>query len=227
MTFESTPDQQALVLYDYWRSSASYRVRIALNLKGLSYEQRPVDLVLDGGQQHSSDYRQLNPQGLVPALVHGGQVITQSLAIIEYLEETFSGESLLPADAFQKATAKSMALSIACDIHPLNNLRVQQYLKGKLDVSAEQTVTWMNHWVSLGFASLEKRLQASDANGSCCLGDVPGLVDCFLVPQVYNAERFACDLSAFPRIREIAHNCRSISAFQAAAPENQPDSVPG
>ena len=227
MRSESTAGQQALVLYDYWRSSASYRVRIALNLKGLSYEQRPVNLVVDGGQQNSQGYRKLNPQGLVPALVHGEQVITQSMAICEYLEETFPGYPLLPDQPGQKSIARSMALSIACDIHPLNNLRVQQYLKGRLGVSGDQAVTWMNHWVSVGFTSLEEQLQASDACGKCCVGEKPGLVDCFLVPQVYNAERFNCDLSGFPLIQEIAAYCRSLPAFQAAAPETQPDSAPG
>ncbi len=212
-----------IILYDYWRSSASYRVRIALHLKGLEFEQRPVNLVRDGGEQHSDEYRQLNPQGLVPALVHNNNVITQSVAICEYLDAAFLQPSLLPQDPYQKAHARAMALSIACDIHPLNNLRVQQYLKSRLGASDEQTVDWMNHWVSLGFKSIEARLQRGDATGLCCLGDEPGLVECFLVPQVYNAERYDCDLSGFPEIQRIAGYCRSLSAFIAAEPAKQAD----
>ena len=220
MTVEH-PDQ--LILYDYWRSSASYRVRISLHLKGLKFEQRAVNLVREGGEQNREEYRRLNPQGLVPTLVHGGRVITQSLAICEYLDETFPQNPLLPADPHLKAVARAMALSIACDIHPLNNLRVQQYLKGKLGINTERTRVWMNHWVYQGFTALETRLASSPAPGKCCIGDEPGLVDCFLVPQVYNAERFDCDLSGFPTISAIARYCRGLKAFSAAAPANQPD----
>jgi maleylacetoacetate isomerase len=212
-----------ITLYDYWRSSASYRVRIALHLKGLEFEQLAVNLVKDGGQQHSDAYRELNPQGLVPALVHDEMVLSQSLAIIEYLDAMFPDTPLLPADPVEKAVSRSMALGIGCDIHPLNNLRVQQYLKGKLSVSDEAAVNWMNHWVSLGFESLEARLRNRKELSPYCMGDAPGLVECFLVPQVYNAERFECDLSGFPEIRRITELCRSLPAFFAAAPEQQPD----
>lgn len=215
-----------LKLYDYWRSSASYRVRIALNLKGLDFEQVAVNLVKDGGQQHSAEYRELNPQGLVPLLVHNGRAISQSLAIIEYLDDIFPEKPLLPHDPEEKALSRSMALGIACDIHPLNNLRVQQYLKGKLGVGDEASVTWMNHWVSLGFESLEARLRGRKDQSLFSMGDAPGLVECFLVPQVYNAERFECDLSGFPEIQRITGLCRSHAAFLAAAPEQQPD-APG
>jgi len=218
------PDQ--LILYDYWRSSASYRVRIVLHLKGLQFEQRAVNLVHDGGEQHREDYRRLNPQGLVPALVHGNRVFTQSMAICEYLDETFAQKPMLPTEPQLRAQARAMALSIACDIHPLNNLRVQQYLKGKLSVSQEQTRTWMNHWVYKGFSALEAVLAGSPATGSCCIGDEPGLVDCFLVPQLYNAERFDCDLAEFPVIVRIADYCRGLKAFRAAAPAAQPDAPP-
>jgi len=220
-------DESGLVLYDYWRSSASYRVRIALHLKGLAFEQSAVNLVQDGGQQHTDKYRALNPQGMVPALFHKGQVITQSLAICEYLEAEFPGNPLLPSDPVHQAAARAMALSIACDIHPLNNLRVQQYLKGRLDISTEDTVSWMNHWVSVGFESIEARLQNTEKRGLCSMGDQPGLVECFLVPQVYNAERFECDLSGFPEIQRITTYCRALASFVAAAPESQADSTSG
>lgn len=212
-----------LVLYDYWRSSACYRVRIALHLKQLEFEQRPIHLVRDGGEQHSGAYRDLNPQGLIPALVHGETVISQSLAICGYLEECFTEYSLLPATPAERASARAMALSIACDIHPLNNLRVQQYLKAEYDRSDGEVKTWMNHWVSIGFEAIEKNLSRNASTGLCCFGDRPGLADLFLVPQVYNAERFDLDMAAFPLIRSITAHCRSLPAFVAAAPEAQPD----
>jgi len=212
-----------LTLYDYWRSSASYRVRICLHLKGLPFEQRAIDLVHDGGDQHKDAYRQLNPQGLVPALVHGGRVVTQSLAICEYLDDVFPDTPLLPVDPYLKAAARAMALAIACDIHPLNNLRVQQYLKSELEVHGRDVVTWMNHWVGVGFTALEARLSGSADTGLCCVGDDPGLADSFLIPQVYNAERFNCDMSRFPLISRITRHCKNLPAFIAAAPGKQPD----
>jgi maleylacetoacetate isomerase len=212
-----------LTLYDYWRSSACYRVRICLHLKGLGFKQFPVNLVHDGGEQQKGEYRSLNPQGLVPALVHGPRVLTQSMAICEYLEERFPQPPLLPADPYLKSIARAMAFSIACDIHPLNNLRVQHYLKDALGASGEQAVRWMNHWMEIGFEALEKQLAANPETGACCFGDEPGLVDCCLVPQVYNAERFNCDLSVFPTIGRIVDHCRTLPAFQAAAPARQPD----
>ena len=214
-----------VLLYSYWRSSSAYRVRIALNLKGIDYEQKFVHLVKDGGEQNTPGYREVNPLGLVPALVHGGRVVTQSLAILEYLDEKFPANPLLPASTPLRALARSMAMTIAADIHPLNNLRVQQYLKGRLRVSSEDSVTWMNHWVSLGFQALEVQLSTSPDTGWCCIGDEPGLVDCLLVPQVYNAERFNCDMSPFPWIRKIVAHCRALPAFQAAEPSAQPDAV--
>jgi maleylacetoacetate isomerase len=220
-----SPDPQ-LVLYDYWRSSAAYRVRIALHLKGLAFEQRPVHLVRDGGEQHAEDYRRLNPQGLVPTLAHGDKVLTQSLAICEYLEEVFPEPALLPADPAQRALARALAQIIACDVHPLNNLRVQNYLKGELGATAGQAQDWMQHWMALGFQAFEARLQAQEDTGPFCLGARPGLADAFLVPQVYNAERFACDLSPYPRLRGIVAQCRALAAFAAAAPEQQPDATP-
>jgi maleylacetoacetate isomerase len=218
------PERQAgLVLYDYWRSSASYRVRIALHLKGLEFEQRPVHLVRDGGEQHQAVYRGINPQGLVPALQHGDQLLTQSLAICEYLDELWPESPLLPAGAARRSQARAMALLVACDIHPLNNLRVQQFLKNRLDASDEQSLQWMNHWMSEGFTALEQLLARQRRAGHCAMGDTPGLVECFLVPQVYNAERFGCDLAPFPLIHSITQHCRTLPAFCLAAPENQPD----
>lgn len=218
--------ESGLVLYDYWRSTAAYRVRIALNLKGLSYEQRAVHLVRDGGEQHGAAYRSVNPQGLVPALVDGDTVVTQSLAICEYLDERFGGHQLVPGDAVRKAAIRSMSLAIACDVHPLNNLRVQQYLKRQLDVSEGQALEWMHHWMALGFEAIEQSLKARGEGGSCCFGDQPTLADLVLIPQLYNADRFDFDLGPFPRVRQIAAHCRTLDAFRAAAPENQPD-APG
>ncbi|MDX1459955.1 MAG: maleylacetoacetate isomerase [Xanthomonadales bacterium] len=214
---------EPLVLYDYWRSSAAYRVRIALNLKGLNFEQRSVHLVRDGGEQHSDAYRSLNPQGLVPTLLHGERVITQSMAICEYIDEAFAGPRLVPGDPAARAAVRAAAQVIACDVHPLNNLRVQQYLKGQLGVSPERSVTWMNHWMSLGFAAFEAHLLRFGGQGRCCFGDQPTLADVVLVPQIYNARRFGCDLEPFPRILEIVAHLEALPEFVAAAPENQPD----
>lgn len=216
---------QGLVLYDYWRSSAAYRVRIALHLKGLEFDRQPVNLVRDGGEQHHQDYRALNPQGLVPALLHRGQVITQSLAICDYLEESFPTVPLLPGDPLNRARVRAMAQLVACDIHPLNNLRVQQRLRQTFGADENAVVDWMKHWMTEGFNALERLLSNSVMTGQCCFGDRPGLADCCLVPQVYNAERYGCDLAPFPLIRAIVAYCRGLPAFQAAAPERQPDAV--
>lgn len=215
--------ESGLILYDYWRSTAAYRVRIALHLKGLSFEQRPVHLVKDGGEQHTAAYREVNPQRLVPALVDGSTVVTQSLAICEYLDECFPGHELVPGDAAQKAAIRALSQTIACDVHPLNNLRVQQYLKKELGISDGQALDWMQHWMALGFEAIEQALASLDHGGACCFGDQPTLADLVLVPQLYNADRFNCDLQAYPRIRQIADHCRGLAAFRAAAPENQPD----
>lgn len=217
------PEDPGLVLHDYWRSSAAYRVRIALNLKGLAYRQVPVNLVRDGGEQHGTAYREINPQGLVPALVHAGLVITQSLAICEYLEVRFPAPALLPSDPGQRAGVRSMAQAVACDLHPLNNLRVQQFLRSRLGAGDDARLEWMLHWMNEGFAALERMLRGNPATGLCCHGDEPGLADCCLIPQVYNADRFGCDMSGYPVISRIVGHCRTLPAFAAAAPENQPD----
>ena len=211
-----------LDLYSYFRSSAAYRVRIAMGLKGLDYRVIPVHLVRHGGEQLSAEYRQRNPAALIPTLEDGDQVLTQSLAIMEYLDEAYGPAILLPADAPSRARVRSLAQDIACDIHPLNNLRVLRWLAHELKIEQTQRDAWYRHWVALGFEALETRLQ-SPATGLCCHGDEPGLADCCLVPQVYNARRYDLDLSAFPTIARIAAHCESLPAFQAAHPDAQPD----
>ena len=216
-------NDSGLILYDYWRSSAAYRVRIALHLKGHSFEQRAINLVKNGGEQHGAGYREINPQGLVPALVHDDLVLTQSLAICEYLDEVFPQSPLLPPSAARRAVVRALALTVACDIHPINNLRVQQQLRSRFGAEQDALADWMNHWMSVGFTALERRLQNDFPGAVFCTGDVPGLAECFLVPQLYNAERYSCDLEPYPRIRGVAARCRELAAFAAAAPESQPD----
>ncbi|MGH8352240.1 MAG: maleylacetoacetate isomerase [Pseudomonas sp.] len=210
-----------LTLYSYWRSSAAYRVRIALNLKGLAYQQVPVHLVQGGGQQHAAEYQALNPQELVPLLVDGEVRIAQSLAILEYLEECFPVPALLPGDPELRAQVRALALHIACDIHPLNNLRVLQYLSGTLGVGDEAKDAWYRHWVETGLAAVERGLAFLD--GRLSLGERPGYLEACLIPQVYNARRFNCDLDAYPRILAMVARCESLEAFKQAAPEVQPD----
>jgi maleylacetoacetate isomerase len=214
-----------LVLYSYWRSSSAYRVRIALNLKGLEYSQRPVHLVRDGGEQHSEEYRRINPLGLVPSLVHGDKVIVESLAICEYLDETFPAQPLLPRGAAQRARVRALALGIACEVQPLNNLAVLQYLKTELKADETAVRHWYHRWIERGFSALEEWLSGNGGSGEFCHGDTPGLADCCLVPQVYNAERFDFDLGPYPRISEITARCRQRTEFVAAEPESQPDAV--
>jgi len=210
-----------LLLYSYWRSSAAYRVRIALNLKGLSYRQVPVHLLKDGGQQHAPDYLALNPQGLLPLLVAGQSKIAQSLAILEYLEEVFPLPALLPSEPAQRAQVRALALHIACDIHPLNNLRVLQYLSAELGVNEAAKDAWLRHWLALGLAAVEQGLAAF--GGRLSLGDRPGYLEACLIPQVYNARRFNCELQAYPRILDLCIRCEALAAFKQAAPEQQPD----
>ncbi|AVO48162.1 maleylacetoacetate isomerase [Melaminivora suipulveris] len=216
-----------LQLYSYFRSSAAYRVRIALALKGLPYETVPVHLLAGGGQQHGAGYRATNPQGLVPALQdgEGGAVITQSLAIIEYLDEAHAGAPLLPTDALGRARVRALAQAVACDLHPLNNLRVLRYLKHDLGVSDAQKDAWYAHWVALGLSAVEEMLARSPDTGRFCHGDAPGLADCCLVPQVFNAQRFGCPLGDYPTIARIVAECEALPAFQQAAPDRQPDAA--
>lgn len=215
--------RQELVLYGYWRSSSAYRVRIALALKGLAFESRAVNLLRDGGEQHEAEYRRLNPLGLVPALLHGERVIVQSLAICEYLEEVFPRPALLPAEPAARARVRWLAQSIACEMQPLNNLSVLLYLKSSLAVDDEAVNAWYRHWIARGFSALESWLSSGDETGDYCHGNSPTLADCLLVPQVYNAERFDCDLGPYPEVRRVAANCSARDEFIVAAPENQPD----
>ncbi len=210
-------------LYGYWRSSAAYRVRIALNLKQLECEHISVHLVKDGGQQHSEDYAKLNPNELVPTLVDGDFSLNQSMAILEYLEQKYPAVPMLPADIETQMKARAIANDIACDIHPLNNLRVLQYLGNHLGQDEQGKAEWYRHWVQVGFNALEKTL--SQTRGKFCVGDQVSWADICLVPQVYNAERFKVDMSKYPVISEIAAHCRSIEAFEQAAPENQADAI--
>ena len=211
-----------LLLYSYWRSSSAYRVRIALNLKGIQYRQKYVHLVKEGGEQHKIEYREVNPLGLVPALVHENQTIVQSMAICEYLEEAFTDIPLLPAKASARARVRTIAQSITSEIQPLNNLAVMHYLKNEMHQDDAAIKAWYAHWITRGFSAVESWLSTPDS-GLYCHGDDPTLADCFLVPQVYNAERFSCDLEFYPNIRRIAAQCRSLAAFDAAAPDNQAD----
>jgi maleylpyruvate isomerase len=210
-------------LYSYFRSSAAYRVRIALNLKGLDYDTSPVHLVRDGGEQLKPAYRALNVNALVPTFIDGDVNIHQSLAIIEYLEEVHPTPALLPADPVARAQVRALALDIAADIHPIDNLRVLRYLKHDLGVSEEQKNAWYVHWIVEGFKALEARLAAQSSPGKFVFGDTPTLADCCLVPQVYNANRFKVDMTPFPRIAAIDAHCQTLDAFLRAAPEAQPD----
>lgn len=199
-------------------------MRIALNLKGMPYTAVPVHLVKDGGQHLSAAYRARNPQALVPAFeLEDGTVLTQSLAIMEYLDEVQPEPALLPADAIGRARVRALAQAIACDLHPVNNLRVLQYLSQQLGISAEQKDAWYRHWVATGLQGLEALLADHPSTGRFCHGDTPTLADCCLVPQLYNARRFQCPLDAYPTIQRIAAACETLPAFQQAAPEVQPD----
>ncbi|MEX3998783.1 maleylacetoacetate isomerase [Paraburkholderia sp. EG285A] len=213
-------------LYSYFRSSASYRVRIALQFKSLPYEYVPVHLVRNGGEQLSETYKHVNQDQLVPALVDGSGVpIPQSLAIIEYLEETHPEPPLLPREPASRAYARSLALQIACEIHPLNNLRVLKYLTGTLGVSEEAKSAWYRHWVEVGFATLEARLASDSRTGSFCYGDAPTLADLCLIPQVFNAHRFSIDVGHYPTLARINANALRLEAFAQAAPDRQPDAA--
>ena len=215
-----------MILHTYWRSSAAYRVRIALALKGLTCQSAFVHLARDGGEQLSDAYAALNPQRLIPALDLGeGRVLTQSLAIIEYLDETSPDPPLLPADPLGRARVRALAQAIACDIHPLNNLRVLKYLADDrtTGIGDAGRADWYRHWIHTGFKALELALAGSTQTGGFCHGETPGLADICLTPQVYNARRFEISLTPYPCIRRIDAACREIDAFAAAAPQAQDD----
>lgn len=215
----------ALTLHTYWRSSAAYRVRIALHLKGMAFDSVPVHLVQDGGQQRMPAFAARNPQRLVPTLQHGDAVLTQSLAIIEYLDETFPDVALLPPDALSRQRARALAQLVACDIHPLGNLRVLQYLEHTLQLPPDARTRWVARWVQDGLEAFEALLVQQGA-GEFCIGDAPTIADCALIPQLYNARRFGVELSPYPTIRRIETACAALPAFDAAAPERQADAPP-
>jgi maleylpyruvate isomerase len=210
-------------LYNYFRSSASYRVRIALALKGLAYDYHAVHLTRGGGQQFTPEFRAVNAQGLVPVLVDGPETLTQSLAILEYLEETHPEPPLLPRAPAERARVRALALVIACEVHPLNNLRVLNYLSSRLGMQEGPRTEWYRHWVEQGLGAFEASLAGSPFTGRFCHGDTPGLADCCLIPQLFNARRFGCDLSGYPLALAIERACQELPAFRNAAPEHQPD----
>jgi maleylacetoacetate isomerase len=210
-------------LYGYFRSSAAFRARIALNLKGIRPELKFVHLLKDGGQQHTAEYRALNPQGLIPALVHDGHTITQSLAIIEYLDEIVPRPPLLPKDAAGRARARSIAYAVACDIHPVNNLRIGQYIKRTFHTRDEDVFDWQRHWIRTGFDALETMLARETETGAFCHGDTPTIADICLIPQCANARRVNLEIGAWPTIARIEARALAHPAFDAALPANQPD----
>lgn len=207
-------------LYNYYRSSSSYRVRIALGLKNIPYEYAPVHLLK--GEQFKPEYLTINPQGLVPALIDGNNTLTQSLAIIEYLEETHPEPALLPKSPIDRAWVRSLALHISCEIHPLQTPRITKYLKNNFNISDEQKKKWIEQWISVGLEAFEKRLK-SNSTGLFCFGDKPTVADICLIPQVFAAKRFEVDLANYPAIMAIYNHCMTLPAFALAAPEKQKD----
>lgn len=208
-------------LYGYWRSSASYRARIALQYKGLDYRYIPVHLIRDGGEQHQTAYRQMNPNGLVPTLVDGPTIIHQSIAIMEYVDEQYSGPKLLPGSAAQRSAIRALSLDLAAELQPLINLRVQQYLTNTLQQTAEQKQAWLDEWFGRSFKAFETSLH--ETSGVFCVGDQFSMADACLVPQVFSAERFGIDMSAYPYMQKLYQNLLELEWVQAAAPAQQPD----
>jgi maleylpyruvate isomerase len=211
-------------LHGYFRSSAAFRVRIALNLKGIAYDNAFVHL--RKGEQRNGAYLGVNPQALVPTLEDGAHALTQSLAIIEYLDETHATPPLLPRTPHERARVRALAQIVACDIHPIDNLRVLQYLQKELKADEAAVGRWFNHWIALGFAGLEAMLGKDAATGRFCHGDTPGLADICLVPQVFNSKRYSLDLGPYPTIRRIYEACMAVPAFDLAQPSKQPDAEP-
>lgn len=212
-----------LKLSTYFRSTAAYRVRIALNIKGLKHTLIPVHLLRDGGEHKTPEFLNKNPDGLIPALDVDNRVLAQSMAIIEYLEETYPEKPLLPAESTLRAYIRGLTQTVSCDIHPLNNLRVLKFLVNEMGISEQQKALWYQHWIAEGFSSLETRLATNDHTGLCCVGDTPTMADCCLIPQVYNAIRFGCPLDNYPTIQRINTYCLSLDAFDTSRPENQFD----
>ena len=214
-----------LELYSYWRSSASYRVRIALNLKSLPYVTHGVNLVHHGGDQWSDAYRKVNPQSRVPTLVHDGQRFTQSMAIIEYLDETYPDHRLIPRDPVDRARVRMLSQIIACDIQPLQNTSTTQYLKEKLRLDEAAITAWLREWIVRGLDAYNAHLERDHLSGKFSHGDTPTMADCCLVPQLFAASRFGVEVTRYPRLALIAENCAHMSAFQHAHPTKQPDAV--
>ena len=219
-----TMTSKKLVLHNYFRSSAAYRVRIAMNLKGLDYEYLSVHLTREGGMQFKDSYTALNPQQLVPLLDDDGFQLSQSLAIIEYLDEKYPAIRLLPDSLQGRARVRQLTLAIACDIHPLQNLRVLKYLTGKLALTEENKAEWIKHWLELGLTALEADLARAPTRGKFCFGDTPTMADCALVPQLFSAARFNVDMQPYPTLRSIYEACEALPAIAAAHPARQPDS---
>jgi len=220
---QALPGAQKLKLYDYFRSSASYRVRIALNLKGVDYELHSIDL--RQGHQREQEYRTVNPQGLVPAIEIDGQVLSQSLAIMDYLDQVYPEPELLPKDALKRAQVLELAYIIACDVHPINNLRILNYLTNQLQIVEDRKLQWYHHWVKEGFTAYEARLQAISRAEDVSYGDSITLADICLIPQVYNALRFDINMSEFPSIVTVYESCMRHPAFDKASPDSHPDSI--
>ena len=210
-----------MTLYGYFRSSTSYRTRIAMNLKGLDYDYIAVNLAQD--EQLESVFKAINPQGLVPVVKADDLLLYQSPAILEWLEEVYPEHALLPKDAAGRMQVRAISAMIGCDIHPINNRRILQYLRNELAVDETEVMAWCNRWMSEGFAALEKRLAQDKNRGKFCYGDSPTFADCYLIPQVSSARRFKVDLSLYPNIVEIDTHCRTLKAFADADPMLQPD----
>lgn len=209
-------------LYSFFNSSTSYRVRIALALKGLEYQHKGVNIRV--GDEYLPEYTELNPSKSVPVLVDGDLKITQSMAIMQYLDERYPEPRLIPQDLIGKTRVLELCNGIACDMHPVNNLRILNYLSNELNVSAQDKSTWYQHWIQQGFEAVETLLQRY-GSGRFCFGDAPGLADCCLVPQIANAQRMNCDLKPFPRVMAIYETCMELPEFKKAAPQNQPDYI--
>ena len=218
-----TSKPNKLVLHNYFRSSAAYRVRIAMNLKGLDYDYVPVHLTREGGMQFKDSYTALNPQQLVPLLDDDGFQLSQSLAIIEYLDEKFPAIRLLPDSLQGRARVRQLTLAIACDVHPLQNLRVLKYLTSKLGLTEDDKAEWIKNWLELGLTALETDLARAPTRGKFCFGDTPTMADCALVPQLFSAARFNVDTQAYPTLRSIYEACEALPAIAAAHPARQPD----
>lgn len=214
-----------LKLTSYFQSTAAYRVRIALNLKELDYQLVPINLVEDGGEHKKASFLRSNPDGLIPTLETKHGTLAQSMAILEYLEEEYPEPALLPSNKIDRAYLRGLAQTIASDMHPLNNLRVQKYLVTQMNLGEEQKLEWYHHWVASGFKGLEARLAQDDRTGLCCYGNTPSIADVCLIPQVYNALRFECPMHDYPTILRINEHCLGLNPFANAQPHSQPDAI--